>query len=417
VSGPTPATGAALVRRRIAGVAFIGVLTLLVGLSVALYQKAFTRVVKVTLQADRAGNQLSAQADVKLRGLIVGSVRSVHADQSGATIDLALDPKQVHLIPENVTAQLLPKTLFGEKYVELVIPADPSSARLRGGDVIPQDRSSTALETERVLNDLLPLLRSLRPQELSTTLNALSTALRDRGSRLGSNLVAAGAYFSKINPSVPAVGADLQGLADFSDNVAAAAPNLLTALDNLSASSRNVVQERASLDAFLTSAQGFAATARSIVAENEHRLVSLANDSTASLSLFARYAPEFPCFAKGLAAYEPVVANSFGGLQPGLHITLEATTDNGGFVPGQEPKNLDTRGPACWGLPHPRVPEPDDKFDDGYRTQTTPSHGAITQPALAVVSAPALGVPADAVPDVVGLLLGPVAAGNAVGLS
>jgi phospholipid/cholesterol/gamma-HCH transport system substrate-binding protein len=417
VSGPTPATGAALVRRRIAGIAFIGVITLLVGLAVAFYQKAFTPVVKVTLQADRAGNQLSPQADVKLRGLIVGSVRSVRADRSGATIDLALDPKQVHLIPENVSAQLLPKTLFGEKYVLLVLPTDPSPARLRGGDVISQDRSSTALETERVLNDLLPLLKSLRPQELSTTLNALSTALRDRGDRLGSNLVTAGAYFTKFNPAIPQVGSDLQGLADFSNNVAAATPNLLTALENLSVSSRNLVEERPALDAFLTSTRGFASTARTIVAQNEQRLIALAQDSVASLNLYARYAPELPCFLKGLSAYEPIVARTFGGAQPGLHITLEVTEDNGGYVPGQEPKNLDTRGPACWGLPHPQVPEPDDKFNDGYRTETTASHAAMTEPALAVVAAPALGIPARDVPDVVALLLGPVAGGTAVGLS
>jgi phospholipid/cholesterol/gamma-HCH transport system substrate-binding protein len=417
VSGPTPATGAALVRRRIAGVAFLGVLALLVGVAIAFYQKAFTPVVKVTLMADRAGNQLSPQADVKLRGLIVGSVRSVHAEASGATIDLALDPDQVHLIPENVSAQLLPKTLFGEKYVELVLPAHPAPGHLHGGDVIPQDRSSTALETERVLNDLLPLLKSLRPQELSTTLNALSTALRDRGDRLGSNLSMAGSYLAKLNPAIPQVGSDLQGLADFSNNLAAASPNLLTALDNLSASSRNLVQERRALDAFLTSTTGFAATARSIVAQNEQRLVALAQDSLASLNLYARYAPEFPCFLKGLSTYDPIVTRTFGGAQPGLHITLEAVTDNGGYQPGQEPKNRDTRAPACWGLPHPQVPEPDDKFDDGYRTETTPSHAAMTQPALAVVAAPALGIPATSVPDVVGLLLGPVADGNTVGLS
>jgi virulence factor Mce-like protein len=374
MSGPAPVTGAALARRRVAGVAFLVVIAMLVGLTVALYQKAFTPIVKVTLLTDRIGNQLSAQADVKVRGLVVGTVRGVHARADGASIDLALDPGQVHLIPENVSAQLIPKTLFGEKYVDLVLPKDPAAEHLRSGDVIPQDRSETALETERVLNDLLPLLKSLRPQELSTTLNALSTALRDRGERLGGNLVTAGAYFRKLNPALPQAGADLQGLADLTDNIAAATPDLLRVLDNLSASSRNIVSERAQLDSFLTSTQAFAASARSIVAENEQALVNLSQDSVASLQLFARYSPELPCFLTGLARYEPIVARTFGGDQAGLHITLEATQDNRGYAPGQEPKYRDTRGPACWKLPHPPVPEPDDMFDDGYRTSTTPSN-------------------------------------------
>jgi virulence factor Mce-like protein len=396
---------------------FIVVLAMLVYLSVLLYQKAFTDVVAVTLQADRIGNQLSVQADVKVRGLVVGRVSSVHSTGDGAEIKLALDPAQVHLIPENVSAQLLPKTLFGEKYVELVLPSSPSG-HLRDGDVIPQDRSSTALETERVLNDLLPLLKSLRPQALSTTLNALSTALRDRGDRLGDNLVLTGAYFSRINPALPQVGEDMSGLADFTNNVATASPDLLNALDNLSASSRNLVSERADLDAFLISTDGFASTARTIVAENEQRLVRLSKDSLPSLQLFERYSSELPCFFKGLTAYHPVVADTFGGLLPGLHITLEVNKDNGGYATGQEPKNRDTRGPRCWGLPSPRVPEPDDQFDDGYRPEGVDgSHTASSNPALALVSAAALGVSTGQVPDTVSLLLGPLAQGNQVGLA
>ena len=418
MSGPTPATGAALVRRRIAGVAFLGVLALGVALTIAMYQRAFTPVVKVTLEADRAGNQLSKQADVKLRGLVVGRVTSVRSVGQGAVIGLALNPGDVDKIPSNVEAQLLPKTLFGEKYVELVLPSRPEGS-IEGGDVIPQDRSTTALETERVLNDLLPLLQALRPQQLSVTLNALSTALRDRGSRLGHNLVTTGAYLRQLNPSVPQIGSDLQGLADFADTVTDASSDLLAVLDNLSASSRNLVSERADLDSFLTSTTGFAATARDIVGENEQRLVRLALDSTAPLELFARYAPELPCFFEGLATYDPIVSRSFGGLQPGLHITLEVTTDNGGYVPGQEPKNRDQRGPNCWKLPHPQVPEGDDQFDDGYRPNGVDGQpGALSSNrALALVAGQALGVPAEQVPDTVGLLLGPLAAGNEVGLA
>ena len=416
MSAPVATTRSALAKRRLAGVAFLTVLVSLVWLSTLLYQKAFTPVVNVTLEADRIGNQLSEQADVKLRGIVVGRVTGVDATATGATVDLALDPDR--RIPRDVTAQLIPKTLFGEKYVALQLPAGSGTEgpRLREGDVIPQDRSSTALETEKVLDDLLPLLRSLEPQQLSTTLNALSTALRGRGDRLGASVARAGAYFGKINPSVPQIGADLQGLADFADNVHRASPDLLEALDNLSASSRNIVEEEAELQAFLVSTKGFASTARAIVAENEQRFVSLAEDSTPSLQVLARYAPEFPCFLGGLAQYDPIVTKTFGGGQPGLHITLEATRDSGGYAPGDEPEYKDDRGPRCWGLPRPEGQEGDDEFDDGYRTDPDTSAG-INSPALALVAAPVLGTSPAQVPDAVTLLLGPLAGGHAVGLS
>ncbi len=87
-------------------------------------------MVHVTLEADRVGNQLAPPADVKLRGMIVGEVRSVAADGRKATVDIALKPKTAGLIPADVHARLLPKTLFGEKFVDLVLPARPSQRRL-----------------------------------------------------------------------------------------------------------------------------------------------------------------------------------------------------------------------------------------------------------------------------------------------
>ncbi|MEU2264813.1 MlaD family protein, partial [Streptomyces sp. NPDC019645] len=96
------------VRRRIHGIVFIAVLALLLSLSVAVYRKAFTPVVRVTLETGVLGNQLEPQADVKLRGLLVGEVRGVRADGEKATLDLALAPEHVPRIPADVRARLLP---------------------------------------------------------------------------------------------------------------------------------------------------------------------------------------------------------------------------------------------------------------------------------------------------------------------
>lgn len=414
----TPATGAALVRRRVAGVAFLLVLASLVTLTVLIYQRAFTPVVHVRLETDRAGNQLSAPADVKLRGLIVGEVRSVDTTGDGAVIELALQPDKVRLISRDVRAQLLPKTLFGEKYVLLVQSGAAGAEHLREGDVITQDRTRVALETQKVLDDIQPLLRSLKPVQLSLTLNALSSALRDRGDQLGANLVRTGAYFRALNPSLPTLGEDMRGLADLADTISSVTPELLTALDNFAYSSRTLVDQREELDTFLSRTSTFADTAEEVVAENESRLVSLSRDSLPVLNLLARYSPEYGCLLKGLAIYHPIVARTFGGEVTGLHLTLEVNQDQGGYAPGQEPKYRDTRPPYCDGLPNPPVPAPERRFDDGYQTSTipTPRRGQLASSALALVTAPVLGVPADQVPDVIGLLLGPLAGGNTVGL-
>jgi virulence factor Mce-like protein len=373
---PPLVKGRALARRRLSGIVFLVVIGLLIQLAVWMYQKKFVDVVDVSLQTNRVGNQLGVHADVKMRGIVVGEVRKISSDGEGATLELALDPN--HPVPRDVKAQLLPKTLFGEKQVVLVPQGDaiPSSSdALRDGDTISQDRSTTALETETALNNLLPLLKTLKPQEVSMFLTGLSTSVRGRGNQLGANFVQAAAYLQKINPQLGNVGSDLQGLADLADNLAETSPDLLQALDNLAASSRNLTDEREALDSWLASTTDFARTTSSIVKDNESRLIALARDSRAPLELYRSRSSMFPCFLNRVAFAETEGERVFGGGQPGLHITIEATRDQGGYAPGDEPQNKETRFFACFGLGKtPIRPFPEyANSQDGYRDDEPPA--------------------------------------------
>lgn len=366
---PPLVKGRALARRRLAGIVFLVVIALLVELAVALYQKKFTDTVDVSLRTDRVGNQLTVHADVKMRGVIVGEVRKIRSSGDGAVLTLALKPDRAGLVPRNAVAQLLPKTLFGEKEVDLSAPESGAGEPIRDGDVISQDRTSTALETETALDDTLPLLKALDPAKLSTALNAISQGLRGRGDQLGRNLALNAKYFAQLNPSLTTLGQDNQGLADFANNTADAAPDFLATLDNLSYSGRSLVEQQAALDGFLSRTSEFAASARSLVADNEQRFVDLARDSLPSLKLYADYSGNYACLLNRIAFSEIEGERVFGGAQPGLHITVEAVRDNGPFVAGDEPRNRETRQFGCFGLgPKPIIPFP--AFanpQDGYR--------------------------------------------------
>jgi len=198
-------------RTQLAGVAFLGVLVLLGWLAVAIYDKDFDDAELVTLRADRVGNQLAPTAEVKVKGVPFGEVRAVRSTRAGAEIDLALDPAKIGLLPGNVSARLLPKTVFGERYVNLVLPDSPQG-RLQAGDVITQDRSANAIELERVLGDLLPLLRAVQPQKLNSSLGAISQALDNRGKPLGDSFVQLKDLLAQLNPLMPQFKADVRTL-------------------------------------------------------------------------------------------------------------------------------------------------------------------------------------------------------------
>lgn len=433
-------TGRRRVRQRLVGVLFLGVIVGLVGLAVALYQKAFTPVVMVSVQADRIGNQLSKGADVKARGLIVGEVRKVSSDGRQATLTLALTKDLVDQLPSDAQARMIPKTLFGEKIVDLVID-DTSTARpLRDGDVITQDRSQTARETSQALDNLLPLLQALKPAELSTTLNALSSTLRDRGDQIGDNLELVDTYLQGLNPELPALQDDLTGLADLTDTLDRTSPSYLRVLDDLAFTSRSLVDTRTQLSAFLTSTTGSTRELDQLLTTNSNRLIRLAADSLPSLQVYDRYSPEYGCLAKGLAAQSKLAEVAFGGAQPGLHITLEVAGDQNGYLPGDEPVYGEDAGPTCRGLP-PNAPERpfpvDQEVTDGYCDDQEQAPGVQTEcegrepvdPALLLgqsaadrravgaVVGPVLGVPPTAVPDLAVLLFGPLARGTEVELS
>ncbi|MGW5605569.1 MCE family protein [Streptomyces sp. NPDC003753] len=412
-------------RLRLYGVAFIAVLALLLSLAVAVYQQAFTSVVRVTLQADSLGNQLEPRADVKLRGLLVGEVRAVHADGTKATLDLALKPQYVTFIPSDVHARLLPKTLFGEKYVDLVPSTDDTARHIRAGDVIAQDRTKAGIELQRLMNDLLPLLRTVQPGELDATLSAFATALEGRGDRIGDNLTRVEAYLRRLNPHLPSLQEDISRFADVAQVYGDAAPDLMAVLRNTVTTSRTLVEKKDELAAALRATATVADTGRDFFDENGDRLITLGRVSRPTLELFARYSPEYPCLLQGLVHQEQASEDAFRGGE--MRITLEVVRPQGAYKPGEEPRYADRSGPDCRGLPHPAVPGPKPKLNDGTSSGASDG-GALPggvdvsatraeQRAVGSLVAPVMGVPADQVPPVATLLFGPLARGTAVSVA
>jgi virulence factor Mce-like protein len=341
-----------VIRRRLQGLAFLVVLALLLGLSVAVYNKVFDDVARVTLEVDTAGNQLQEASDVKVRGVIVGEVREVDASMEGATIELAIQPEYLDQIPSDVSARLLPKTLFGERFVSLELPDQPSPEPLADGDVIGQDRSENAIELQRVIDDLLPLLQTVAPQDLSYTLGAVADALRGRGDSLGANLATVGEYTSQINTVLPELQADISELADFADTYQSAADDLLGVLDNLAVTNTTLVDQSEQLRRTFTVTDTSAGVTAGFLETNERNLISVAESSLPVLGVFAEYSPVYPCLLEGLARSVPRIGETFGADgDPALNLNVVVSLPpRNPYQPGDQPAYIDQSGPDCQGL-------------------------------------------------------------------
>jgi phospholipid/cholesterol/gamma-HCH transport system substrate-binding protein len=367
-------------RRRLMGLALVLLMVFIVGFCLALFNKAFKPTETVYLRTETVGNQLSPQGDVKVRGVIVGEIASVDSDGSGGVIEMSMDPDFLPTIPSNTTAMLIPKTLFGERYVSLSIPPNGSSRPLQEGDTVTQDRSENATETEQVLNNLLPVLTAVQPQKLSDTLGAISQTLSGRGEQLGDTLVLLNQYVEGLQPALPDLQANLQALAPTADIYNQAAPDLLLALDNLVTTSRTLVEQRAAFESTFRSVTSASNVTTAFLAANRDNIIELAASARPTLELLARYSSEFPCLFRQLTDLTPKI-NDVLRPDTGIQIDAEITIDNGKYVPGDEPEYLDTRGPRCYQIEGqaPQFP-PGGPIADG---STPPDPSRSTQDAYA----------------------------------
>ncbi len=407
------------------GVIFVALLLLGVWLTYATFTKKFVDYDEVTLTTSNVGLQLPNRADVKIRGVIVGEVLEAKAGQGkGAELTLGIYPDKIREIPANVTGSIVPKTLFGEKYVSLVVPDTGPSGTIRAGQTIT--RTKVATELEEVLSDIYPLLTTVRPGDLNATLTALATALEGRGEQLGQNLETVDSYLKRINPEIPALLEDLKLTAQVSDTYADILPEVATILDNTVKTTGTLEEKEASLTATLRDVRSFSDTARSFLDANGDKLRELGELSTPVLRAVARYAPTIPCMAAGIVKAQGRLASAFRGYE--LHIVLETLQDQPReYTEEDAPIFGDDRGPDCLGLPdipysqeNPYPPLP--HLNDGMNGNTgkgnnRPAPGSATDyratPDQVTALRGALGTEYDAGTDLGVVLAGPLVAGGA----
>ena len=369
-------------RLLVAGVAFLTVIAMLIGLSIAVYQKVFDTVTTVTIHAENAGLQLAKFGDVRVHGALVGQVRTISQDGEQAVITVALEPSEAAQIPDNVSVQILPTTLFGQKYISFVAPRDASESPLQDGDVIPAERVETNVELNKILADLFPLLRSIQPADLNATLNALATALGGRGEQLGATLDKLDSYLGAIDDHLPTLREDLILLAEVADTYNVAAPDLIGVLDNVTVTSKTILQQRQELDVFFGDVAGLADTTSAVLEENEANLIRIGELSEPLTRLLAVYSPQYPCLLKGLHNYQPRLARVFRGNMIRQYFVFN-TPQYREYDHRDRPVYGEVgRGPWCLGLPTPPEPIGPQPLRDGTPQDNNPPESTTpgTQP-------------------------------------
>jgi phospholipid/cholesterol/gamma-HCH transport system substrate-binding protein len=245
-----------------------------------------------------------------------------------------------------------------------------------------------------------------------------------------------------MNPQIPALIEDLRLTTSVSNTYSDVLPQIGDILRNTVTTTGTLETREAKLHQLLDDVTQFSGTAKTFLDDNGDNLIRLGEVSRAQLRVLARYSTEFPCLLGGLVNSGKREAEAFRGFT--LHIVLETLPNQPrGYTPADRPTYGDDRGPTClhlpsppWNQSNPVQRQPD--FNDGVDTplgkgtdRVGASYGTGSAPAqlgdfggyagtpaesqlIDQLLAPTLGTTADDVPDLGGLLLGPMVRGATV---
>lgn len=225
------------------------VIGVLVAVLLAIGRGALADTVDVEVLVDDAGGSLVSGGDVKYDGVTVGKVKSLTAANDNAAVGgvrlaVEMDGELADDVPGNVTARILPASVFGISFVDLV-PSGKPDGKLRAGQEIPQDSSMETLEMQTVLDGLDRVIGSLGPARISRMLEAIATTLDGNGEKIGQTIERFEAYLRKLNPAMPLVRRNVELLATNLESFQQNAPSLFQATeDSMVVTTTLIEQER-----------------------------------------------------------------------------------------------------------------------------------------------------------------------------
>ncbi|CAN5504560.1 MCE family protein [soil metagenome] len=375
------------VKTRLAGFLGLVVLCAAIGVTIGVYQKSFVGSVDVTLRSDRAGLLLEKGAKVRIHGIQVGEVRKLEVgSDGGAVLSIALYPDDVSRIPAGVLADITPTTVFGAKYVDLLVPDEPGAGRaIREGDVIQAAR--VTVEANDVFGQIQDLLTTIEPAKLNHTLSALATALEGRGDKLGGYLSDVNAYVSALNGVQPELASDLQRSADVFDTYADVAPNLLAIADQGGVTAATLDERSASLQALLVDFTAAAGSTDAFLRRIDDPLISALDVLHPVLDSLEKFSPEYTCLFDALVRHRDAVNQVLGlGQVPGIQGLVSLLPASPGYTfPQDLPRLIRNGKPSCLSLPEMKLTKPPvRRFDDGSPGPDDSEGLDLTQPPGAV---------------------------------
>ena len=290
------------------------------------FRGELTPKTRLTMLAARSGLVMDPGSKITYNGVEIGRVAGISEIQRdgkpAAKFDLDVDPKYIRLIPANVDADIQGTTVFGNKYVSLTSPKNPTPQRITPQHVI--DARSVTTEFNTLFETLTSIAEKVDPVKLNLTLAATAEAFNGLGDKFGQSIVNGNAILDDVSQQMPQIRHDIQQLAALSDTYANAAPDLFDSLNNAVITARTLHRQEADLDAALLAATGLGNTGEDIFARGGPYLQRGIADLLPTAQLLDTYSPEIFCTIRN---YHDIERNAYAAEGGGDGYALRARSE------------------------------------------------------------------------------------------
>ena len=150
---------------------------------------------------------------VRAAGVEIGKVKSIELVDSNHRVQVKFNVDRSVPLYQSTTAQIRYLDLIGNRYLELKRGQGPGADKvLSPGGLIPQSRTSPALDLDALIGGFRPLFRALDPQKVNDIASAIITVFQGQGGTINDILDQTAQFTSTIAERDQAIGEVIKNL-------------------------------------------------------------------------------------------------------------------------------------------------------------------------------------------------------------
>lgn len=258
----------------------------------------------ISATVEISGSPLAVNAPVQYRGVVVGKLKSVTPLATGRTtsrIEMRMQPEQLDRIPSSVQVRILPRTVFGDQFLDLVDEQPRAGGTLRAGASIGADRSRETVDLYDSYEKAYRLLTQLRPAQINQVLGSLSTLLDGKGNEIGSLIDRAYNASGKLMPLTEKLDPTISAVLRMSGKLKQAAPDAFATMRNGVKLANFVSQRQDQISTLLAGGGQIADEGTGILEQNKDNIIRLLHTGNPVGSVFAANPEGLPNMFNSLA--------------------------------------------------------------------------------------------------------------------